>query len=128
MPTDINELDVNDIGLKGIFGDRFKDESEPEKAEKDEVYTRSPESINVRWSEPQKPKEAQWEPVKAEPSFLQKLTNTAKWSFLFGGLSLIFFYWQQTGQMQPSAAVRCMCACTAMVGWSIGKYAFRGNR
>ena len=28
MPNDINELDVNDIGLKGIFGDRFHDETE----------------------------------------------------------------------------------------------------
>ena len=116
--NDINELDVDDIGLKRIFGDRFVDETGEEK---EDVFTPCHESNTVRWSEPQKPRDAQWEPVKAEPSTMQKLMNTAKWTCLFGGLSLLFFWWQQTGQMMPSAAVPSMCACTCMVGWSIGK-------
>lgn len=125
MPNDINELDVNDIGLKGIFGVRFQDETAEE-----EVFTRAPE-MKVEWCE-RKPKDipvdAQWQPAKAEPSTMQRVMNAAKWTALFAGLSWLFFYWQESGMMHPSAAVPCMCACTAMVGWAIGKNMVGGNK
>lgn len=124
MPNDINELDVNDIGLKGIFGERFQDETQ------EEVFTRSPE-VKVEWCERKAkdiPVEAQWCPAKAEPSLAQRLMNAAKWTGFFGCLSWIFFYWQESGQMHPSAAVPCMCACTAMVGWAIGKNMVGGKK
>ena len=132
MPNDINELDEQDVGLKTLMGKRFKDiterYAEPEtegsvEESTDTTYERKPNpgsTSDVR--------EAIWSPFNAEPSFTQKLTNCAKWSSLFSGLCMLFYYWQCTGQMQPSASVPAMCVCTAMVGWSFGKYAFRGNR
>ena len=120
MPNDINELDVNDIGLKGIFGKRFEDETEikPEVNEAVDAYyeSTSPKKTTKSASKV-------WSPFEAEPSFTQKLLDTAKRTGLFGALYLLFFYWQCTGQMQPSAAVPAMCVCAAMVGWSIGKNA-----
>ena len=72
-------------------------------------------------------KEAQWEPAKPDPNWLDKLKECAKWAIGFGGLSLLLFYWQQTGQMEASAAVPSMCVCTALAGWGVGKNAMRGN-
>ena len=125
----MTDFERENLELQKVMGDKFQDVTrEPVKAEEDEVYTCSPDSINVRWSEAQKPREAQWQPPKAEPTTMQRVVNAAKWTSLFASLSLLFFYWQQSGQMQPSAAVPCMCACTAMVGWAIGKNMVGGAR
>lgn len=72
--------------------------------------------------------DAKWEPVKPAPNWLDNLKACAKWTAGFGGLCLLLFYWQQTGQMEPSAAVPSMCVCTALAGFGIGKNAVRGNR
>ncbi len=68
-----------------------------------------------------KPINAQWEPVKGDPNFMDRMKACAKWCVLFGGLSMLFFYWQQTGQMEASAAVPSMCVCTLMAGVGIGR-------
>lgn len=62
-----------------------------------------------------------WEPVKGEPTYIERLKACVKWCALFGGLSVLLFYWQQTGQMEASAAVPSMCACTLLAGVGIGK-------
>lgn len=72
--------------------------------------------------------DAKWEPAKPVPNWLDNLKACAKWSVGFGGLCLLLFYWQQTGQMEPSAAVPSMCACAALAGWGVGKNAVGGNR
>lgn len=71
-------------------------------------------------------KDAQWEPAKPDPNWLDKLKECAKWTAVFGGLCLLLFYWQQTGQMESSAAVPSMCVCTALAGFGCGKNAMRG--
>lgn len=70
--------------------------------------------------------EAKWEPAKPAPNGLDNLKACAMWAVGFGSLCLLFFYWQQTGQMEPSAAVPSMCVCTALAGWGVGKNAARG--
>lgn len=121
MPNDINELDVNDIGLKQVMGSRFQDET----AENfDNEYSDAP-SVKAAQKPTQKPrrdavKYAQDFPV-AEPSFPQKLLACGKKAAVYAGLCLLVFYWQQTGQMEPSAAVPCMMACTTMVGVTYGR-------
>ena len=52
----------------------------------------------------------------------EPLVQCAKWVTLFGGLSLLFFYWQQTGQMQPTAALPCMYVCAVLVGVQVGQF------
>lgn len=122
MPNDINELDVNDIGLKGIFGKRFQDATQP--ANEQEEVTFAPE-MEVRWSEHKKPKKAtvqyaQWEPVP-ELSFTQKLMACGKKAAVYAGLCLLCAYWKSTGQMDASAAMPCMMACATMIGVSYGR-------
>lgn len=72
--------------------------------------------------------DAKWKPVKPDPNWMDNLKACAKSALLFGGLSLLFFYWQQTGQMALTASMTCICACMILIGCSIGKYSARGNR
>jgi hypothetical protein len=66
--------------------------------------------------------EEQWQPVKCELSAMERLKACVKWVALFGGLNVLLFYWQQTGQMQSSAAVPSMCVCALLAGVGIGKH------
>ena len=128
MPNDINELDVNDIGLKGIFGDRFHDETQGFVAERKE--RKSVNATNTAKAEQKatdKPVTAQWEPVK-EANWMDSLKSSVKWAGLFGGLSFLVFYWQQAGLMDASIAVPTMCVCTALAGWGVGVSCARGKR
>jgi hypothetical protein len=111
MENDVNHLDPNDEGLKEIFGSRFHD------ATQDEV---PPKQVQVK-KPTRKPVDAQWEPAKPNPDWLDKLKDCVKWVFLFGGLSCLVFYWQGAGLMDPSIAVPTMCACTALAGVGVGK-------
>ena len=111
MENDINNLDPNDEGLKRIFGERFHDATQ-----KETPPQHAPVQRIVR-----NPVDAQWEPAKPAPDMMDKLKGCVKNLFIFGSLSLLFFYWQQTGQMEPSAAVPSMCACTALAGLGVGK-------
>ena len=135
MPDDINNLDSKDEGLKAIFGDRFHDET----AQRPTVAAEKTESTNTTRTEKaaqnpvNKPTEvnkvngdAKWQPAKPAPNWLDNLKACAKWAVGFGSLCLLFFYWQQTGQMAASAAVPSMCVCTALAGFGVGKNAMRG--
>ena len=138
MPEDINELDVNDIGLKMIMGDRFHDETteNPEKAKKGRNGAQTPDYRRMTPPPAAEPgvehkvtKDAQDQQSNVpEPNWLDRLKACAKVSLLSGGLCLLFFYWQQTGQMQPTAALPCMLTCAALFGLGIGKNTDRGNR
>lgn len=69
---------------------------------------------------------AKFEPVKSDHGWMDRLKACAKWVAVFGGLCILFCYWQQSGQMQPSAAVPSMCVCTLMAGVGIGRNWWRG--
>lgn len=128
---EINNLDPEDIGLKMIMGEHFHDETEAKpgaekitrKAENPAKKVKAP-AIEPK-VEPHDSKEEQWMPPKAEPSMFDRLKECAKWALCCGGLNVLFFYWQQTGQMLPSAAVPSMCVCFAIMGFGIGKNATR---
>lgn len=78
-------------------------------------------------TEPQTAKDAKWKPVKPEPNWLDNLKACVKWVGLFGGLCVLLFYWQQTGQMESSAAVPSMCVCCGLAGLGIGKNTVKGD-
>ena len=118
MPDDINELDVNDIGLKGIFGERFHDET---MAVSKKETTTTPKVEKPAQKPILKPRDAEWEPAPHAPTQMEKLKACAKDALIFGGLSLMFFYFQQSGQMAMSASMPCICACCALAGWGVGK-------
>lgn len=66
-----------------------------------------------------KPVDAEYEPVKTW--YDEKTVNMVKWVVLFMALEYLFFYWQQTGQMQSTAAVPSMIVCALLAGISVGK-------
>ena len=65
------------------------------------------------------PENAEYEPVKKW--YDEKSVNLVKWALFFICLEYLFFYWQQTGQMQESAAMPSMIVCAALAGISVGK-------
>ena len=67
----------------------------------------------------EKPMDAEYEPVKTW--YDEKTVNLGKWVVIFIGLEYLVFYWQQTGQMQSSAAMPSMIVCALMAGISVGK-------
>ena len=71
-------------------------------------------------SKKQEPQKVVSEPVVNENDWMIKLKSCTKWSLIFGGLELLLFYWQQTGQMLPSAAVPSMIVCALLAGLKIG--------
>lgn len=71
---------------------------------------------------------AQWEPVKPDPNWLDKLKASAMWAIGFGGLSFLLFYWEQANLMAESIAVPCIAVCTALAGWGVGKNTVGGKR
>lgn len=126
MPDDINELDVTDAGLKGIFGSRFHDdtESKPVTAEKKKVSTDTPDTAKAE----RKPAVKLCEPAKPEPNWMDKLKSCAVWAGGFGALNLLIFYWQQTGLMDGSISVPCMWVCCALGGFGVGRNLVGGKR
>lgn len=68
-----------------------------------------------------KAKDAQWEPAPHDPTQIEKLKACAKDALLFGGLSLVFFYFQQSGQMAMTASMPCIVTCVALAGFGVGK-------
>lgn len=66
-----------------------------------------------------KPVDAEYEPVKTW--YDARAINLVKWALLFICLEYLLFYWQQTGQMQESAAMPSMIVCAMLAGISVGK-------
>ena len=62
---------------------------------------------------------AEYEPVKTW--YDEKIINLVKWTSIFIGIEYLIFYWQQTGQMQESAAMPSMLVCALLAGISVGK-------
>ena len=65
------------------------------------------------------PVDAEYEPVKTW--YDEKAVNLVKWALFFICLEYLFFYWQQTGQMQKSASMPSMIVCALLAGISVGK-------
>ena len=62
---------------------------------------------------------------KYAPNFFDRLRDCTKWAVTFGALTMLFFYWQETGLMDPVAAVPSMCVCTCLAGFGVGKNALK---
>ena len=65
------------------------------------------------------PEDAEYEPVKTW--YDEKIVNLVKWVLFFICIEYLFFYWQQTGQMQESAAMPSMLVCALLAGISVWK-------
>lgn len=92
-----------------------------------EENTTPPRTEKAAQKATEKPMDTNWEPTKGN-TWLDNLKGCAKWALLFGGLSFLIFYWKEAGLMAESISVPCMCVCTALAGWGVGKNATRGRQ
>jgi hypothetical protein len=118
-----------DEGLQDIFGSRYTDAT-AEPAKKEAPAPAAKPAKPVKAAEPVKAEKiidkavaAQWEPARPDPNWLDRLKACAKWALTFGALCCVFFYLQQTGLMDPTAALPSMLTCTLLAGWGVGKHA-----
>ena len=93
--------------------------SQPVKAEKKTVNKELAKEKKTEQKPTDKPMDAEYEPVKTW--YDEKTVNMVKWVVVFMGLEYLFFYWQQTGQMQSTAAMPSMIVCALLAGISVGK-------
>ena len=90
--------------------------SESEKKNASKLLTKEKKMVQKPASEPV---DAEYDTVKTW--YDEKTVNLVKWVVIFIGLEYLFFYWQQTGQMQESAAMPSMLVCALLAGLSVGK-------
>lgn len=90
--------------------------AESEKKVESKLHTREKKSAKKPTSEPV---DAEYEPVKTW--YDEKAVNLVKWAMFFICLEYLFFYLQQTGQMQKSASMPSMIVCALLAGISVGK-------
>ena len=102
------------------FTDATAKPTQPVKTEKKHSAKKEPIAKKKTAQEPtNKPMDAEYEPVKTW--YDEKTANMVKWVVIFMGLEYLFFYWQQTGQMQSAAAMPSMIVCALLAGISVGK-------
>ena len=118
-----------DEGLKAVMGDRFNDETEShtvkhtakpveqKQSKPVKTTTKKEKPANAEWE----PVESQWEPEKPAPNWMDKLKQTAKDMCLWAVISLVLFYWQQTGRIDVTTSWYALLVCVGMVFFSIGK-------
>jgi hypothetical protein len=101
------------------FTDATVKPTQPVKEEKNTVNKEHVKEKKTAQKPTDKPMDAEYEPVKTwcDP----KTVNLVKWVVIFIGLEYLFFYWQQTGQMQSTAAMPSMIVCALLAGISVGK-------
>lgn len=101
------------------FTDETVNNTRPVKAEK-KADNKEPVKEKKTAQKPTgKPMDAEYESVKTW--YDEKAVNMVKWVVVFVALEYLFFYWQQTGQMQSTAAMPSMIVCALLAGISVGK-------
>lgn len=101
------------------FTDATTRTSQTVKSEKNQESKRHANEKKTAQKPTHKPVDAEYEPVKTW--YDEKAVNMVKWAVVFIALEYLIFYWQQTGQMQPSAAMPSMIVCALLAGVSVGK-------
>lgn len=89
---------------------------ESEKKPESKLHVKEKKMAHKPTSEPMY---AEYEPVKTW--YDEKAVNLVKWVLIFIGLEYLFFYWQQTGKMDESAAMPSIIVCALLAGISVGK-------
>ena len=117
----IKKDELFDDELCGLvkFTDATVKPTQPVKAEKKTSNKEPVKEKKTAQKPTEKPMDAEYEPVKNW--YDEKTVNCVKWFLIFAGLEYLVFYWMQTGQMQPTAAMPSMIVCALLAGVSVGK-------
>ena len=111
-----------DEGLKGVMGDRFHDATEiPTVKPTAKPVSKKQSNPAKSVPEKEKPVEAKLEPVKPAPDFMDKLKATVKDVCLWAVISLVLFWWQQSGKLEVTTSWYALLLCVGMVFFSVGK-------
>ena len=110
-----------DDELCGIvkFTDATVKAQKPVESEKKTAINLHAKEKKMAHKQASEPEDAEYEPVKTW--YDEKAVNLVKWALFFICLEYLFFYWQQTGQMQKSASMPSMIVCALLAGISVGK-------
>lgn len=117
--TKKDELFYDELCGMVKFTDATARQSQPVKSEKNQGNKEHVKEKKTAQKSTGGPMDAEYEPVKKW--YDEKSVNLVKWVSLFICLEYLFFYWQQTGQMQESAAMPSMLVCALFAGISVGK-------
>lgn len=112
-----------DEGLEAIMGERFKDDTKPvakPTPKKKSNPVKKPRAMDI-------PVEAQWQPEKPAPDMMEKLKMVVKDVFVFAAISILLFWWKQTGRLEETTAWYALIVSMGMVFFSIGKHC-RGDK
>ena len=110
-----------DDELRGLvkFTDATTKAQKPVETKKEDASKERVKQKKTEHKTAERPMDAEYEQVKTW--YDAKTVNMVKWVVLFMGLEYLFFYWQQTGQMQSTAAMPSMIVCSLLAGISVGK-------
>ena len=122
----MTDFEREDMELTAVMGGKFVDLTKGTAGKPVDVPAAKPVSKNQinpgkKCTKEEKPVESPWEPVKPAPDFMEKLKQTAKDVSLYAVLSMILFYWQQTGKLEETTAWYALLVCVGMVFFSVGK-------
>ena len=125
--------DLLDEGLQNVMGkERCQNEWKPTQKPMVEPFRTESNNTTTAEKKVQKPTDkavdAQWEPAKPDPNWLDNLKSCVKSMAVFGGLSFLVFYWKEAGLMAESIAVPSIAVCTALAGFGAGRSVRKGNR
>lgn len=117
----IEKDELFDDELCGIvkFTDATTMPSQPVKPEKNQANKEHVNENKTAQKPTSEPVDAEYEPIKTW--YDEKAVNLVKWVLFFISLEYLFFYWQQTGKMDESAAMPSMLVCALLAGISVGK-------
>ena len=99
----MDKFEAFDPALKELMGSRYQEQPVKKPAAK---------SVRKPVEEPIE------EPVSGGHNWLKVCIKRA---WIYSALSLLFFYWQQTGLMDSAAAVPSIYVCALLFGLTVGK-------
>lgn len=122
----MTDFEREDMELESIMGGRFIDYTKEHTEKPLEKPVEAPgqeKKCEPVKNVPTKGKfaESQWEPEKPEPNWLDRLRTTAKSTALYAIVSVVLFWWQQTGRIDYDTAWYALLLCVGMVFFSVGR-------
>ena len=122
----MTDFEREDMELESIMGGRFIDYTKERTEKPTEKPVEAPgleKKCEPVKNVPTKGKfaESQWEPEKPAPNWMDRLKATARSTALYAIVSVVLFWWQQTGRIDYDTAWYALLLCVGMVFFSVGK-------
>lgn len=122
----MTDFEREDMELQAIMGDKFVDltqkpDENPTEENPVKPVPKKGSALGKNVPAKEKPTEDDSEPVNPSPNFMDKLNRTAKDVCPYVVLSIVLFWWQQSGRLEETTAWYALLVCVGMVFFSVGK-------